>query len=193
MKKIIFVIILFCFNLSLASLKNNAIKIAIVGECHFMIDSQTGDLFVPEELDLDYLGDPNNQGGYAPYHWTKILSFDSFQNKDLKMEGVNKFKIVGRKNDLFMLETDTGVIYKLVNNRSDDIHKVCNPNPFKREPSKWLKINNGPFVLEDNLNRVGTFDIAVKDSFMLVSKGLVSYEYKNGKWAKFCDGLDPIY
>ncbi len=188
-----FFIILFLFNLSLASLKNNAIKIAIVDECHFMIDSQTGDLFVPEELDLDYLGDPENQSGWAPYYWTKILSFDNFQNKELKTNDVNKYKIVGRKNDLFMLETDKGVIYKLVNNLGGGIHKVCNPNPFKREPGKWVKINNGPFVSEDNSNRIGTFDIAVIDSFMLVSKGLISYEYKNGKWTKFCDGIDPIY
>ena len=193
MRKNICFIILFLFNLSLASLKNNAIKIAMAGECHFMIDSQTGDLFVPEELDLDYLGDPENQGGWAPYYWTKILSFDNFKNKDLKTNDVNKFKIVGRNNDLFLLETDKGIIYKLINNRGGDIHKICNPNPFKRDPGKWLKIMDGPFVSDDNSNTIGTFDIAVIDSFMLVSTGLISYEYKNGKWTKFCDGLDPIY
>ena len=193
MRKIILFISLFLFNLSLASLKNNAINIATIGECHFMIDSQTGDLFVPEELDLDYLGDPENQGGWAPYYWTKILSFDNFQNKELKKNDVNKFKIVGRENDLFMLETDKGFIYKLVNDKEGDIHKVCNSNPFKRDSAKWLKMNNGPFVSKDNSNKIGTFDIAVIDSFMLVSKGLISYKYKNGKWIKFCDGIDPIY
>ena len=56
MRKIIIFIIPFLFNLSQASLKNNAIKISMAGQCHFMIDSQTGDCGIPcgGNADVDY-------------------------------------------------------------------------------------------------------------------------------------------